>query len=145
MTKNVWLGWGIPLVLAAAATLTAGGQGPRGTTEPPLVLRSTYGQDLFKFYCSNCHGTDGRGSSPRSSLQKPPPDLTTLSRRNGNVFPRERVRTTVTRGGTAESPGHGTNEMPVWGAIFRGLDPSDTMVEVRIGNLVQYLESIQEP
>jgi hypothetical protein len=35
--------------------------------------------------------------------------------------------------------------MPVWGAIFRGLDPSDTMVEVRIGNLVQYLESIQEP
>jgi hypothetical protein len=51
----------------------------------------------------------------------------------------------ITRGGTAESPGHGTNEMPVWGTIFRALDPSDTLVEVRIGNLVGYLESIQEP
>jgi len=145
MTTNAWLGRAMALAFLATATFAAAAQRPPRETEPPLVLRSTYGQDLFKFYCSNCHGTDGRGSSPRSSLQTAPPDLTTLTRRNGNAFPRERVRTTITRGGTAESPGHGANEMPVWGAIFRGLDPSDTMVEVRIGNLVQYLASIQEP
>jgi hypothetical protein len=33
--------------------------------------------------------------------------------------------------------------MPVWGPIFRGLDPSDTRVNVRIANLVGYIESIQ--
>ena len=34
--------------------------------------------------------------------------------------------------------------MPVWGAIFRGLDPNDTRTEIRIENLVEYLQSLQE-
>jgi hypothetical protein len=33
--------------------------------------------------------------------------------------------------------------MPVWGPIFRALDPNDALVAVRIGNLVIFLESIQ--
>jgi hypothetical protein len=38
---------------------------------------------------------------------------------------------------------HGSGVMPVWGPIFRSLDPSDLRVKVRIANLVDYLASIQ--
>ena len=34
--------------------------------------------------------------------------------------------------------------MPVWGPVFRGLGDTDTLSRVRVANLVQYLESIQE-
>jgi hypothetical protein len=33
--------------------------------------------------------------------------------------------------------------MPVWGTIFRALDPGDTMVDVRVENLVRYIEGLQ--
>jgi hypothetical protein len=33
--------------------------------------------------------------------------------------------------------------MPVWGPIFRALDPNDATVAVRIANLVAFVESIQ--
>jgi hypothetical protein len=38
---------------------------------------------------------------------------------------------------------HGSSDMPVWGPIFRSLDPNDRMNRVRIANIVTYLESIQ--
>jgi mono/diheme cytochrome c family protein len=40
---------------------------------------------------------------------------------------------------------HGSDEMPVWGPIFRGLDPSDTRVKQRIENVVAFIESLQAP
>ena len=122
---------------------SAGGLGQSTRQEAPLVIRSVFGQDLFQFYCSNCHGTDGKGRAPKTTLRTPPPDLTAFARLNGGVFPRERVREAIAEGGV--TPTHGTKEMPVWGWIFRGLDASDTLVDVRIGNLVNYIESIQEP
>ena len=33
--------------------------------------------------------------------------------------------------------------MPVWGPIFRALDPKDSLAAIRIANLVTYVESIQ--
>ena len=39
---------------------------------------------------------------------------------------------------------HGSREMPVWGPIFSGLDPSPARTQMRIENLVQYIESIQQ-
>jgi len=125
--------------LGAAAV----GLGQTVRQEEPLVIRSVFGQDLYQFYCSNCHGTDGKGRAPKTALRTPPPDLTAFTRSNGGVFPRERVQTAITEGGI--TPTHGTKDMPVWGWIFRGLDASDTLVEVRINNLVRYIESIQEP
>jgi mono/diheme cytochrome c family protein len=115
----------------------------RPQEEPPLIIKSTFGADLYKFYCSSCHGMDARGRPARSPLHLPAPDLTLLSSRNDGRFPREGVRDTITRGGKLVSS-HGTQEMPVWGEIFRGLDPTDTLVEIRIANLVQYIESLQE-
>jgi hypothetical protein len=73
----------------------------------------------------------------------PPADLTVIARRNRGVFPKAKVESFVTNDGGALVSAHGTSEMPVWGPIFHGLDPSDTAVNVRIGNVVSYIESIQ--
>ena len=114
------------------------------TADPPLVIKSTLGSDLFQFYCSNCHGADATGRAPRTKLNIPPPDLTMLAIANGGKFPRDAVRPTIKTGGSSPRSPHLANDMPVWGTIFRGLDPSDAMVEIRIANLVSHLESIQK-
>ena len=154
VTRAMGLGLLAVVVTAGAPWARAAAQLPGQTTrelpgqtvidDAPLVLPSTMGADLYRFYCSNCHGADAKGRRARGATLTPPPDLTTLSRANGGVFPRERVRETILRGGPEGSP-HGPEGMPVWGAIFRGLDPSEVIVQIRISNLVQYLESIQEP
>lgn len=112
---------------------------------PPLVIKSTYGADLYQFYCSNCHGATARGGALRGDPHQPAPDLTILARENNGVFPRDRVRATITFGADAPGGGaHGTANMPVWGAVFSGLDSDKRMTEVRIENLVQYLATLQE-
>jgi hypothetical protein len=72
----------------------------------------------------------------------PPPDLTALAVRNGGTFPHARVEELVT-GDRDVPPAHGSRDMPVWGPIFRGLDPDDRLNRVRIGNIVEYLAAIQ--
>jgi hypothetical protein len=49
----------------------------------------------------------------------------------------------VTGDGSLGTPAHGSKEMPVWGPIFRGLDPRDTMNQMRIANIVAHIESMQ--
>jgi len=74
------------------------------------------------------------------------PDLTLLARYSGGTFPRDRVFDVI-RHGAGAVPSHGGSAMPVWGAIFRGLDgdaKNDTTIEFRIANLVDYLQSIQD-
>jgi hypothetical protein len=39
---------------------------------------------------------------------------------------------------------HGSSDMPVCGPVFRGLGGTDTRSKIRVANLVQYLESLQE-
>lgn len=117
---------------------------PAGQRLPPLVIHSTTGQDLFAFYCASCHGRDGKGGGPvASALKAPPPDLTRLAQQHGGTFPRRQVEAFVTNDGSVLTPAHGSSDMPVWGPIFHGLDPSDTLVKVRIANLVAHIESMQ--
>jgi hypothetical protein len=78
-----------------------------------------------------------------SALKVPPRDLTHLARANGGAFPRERVEMFVTHGRDASALAHGTAEMPVWGPVFLGLDRSETLVRVRIANVVDYVGSLQ--
>ena len=133
----------VALFLAGGAALVAVAQttGPRN---PPLVIRSLAGRDLFAFYCATCHGRKGTGDGPvAAALKSPPSDLTQLARRNGGTFPRQRVEAFVTGDGDVEMPAHGSSDMPVWGPVFRGLDRSDALVKVRIANVVTYIESIQ--
>ena len=115
-----------------------------GSKLPPLVIKSLDGRDLYNVYCATCHGRTGIGDGPVvPALKAPPPDLTTLARRDGGVFPAARVGLMLSGPRRATLPAHGSVEMPVWGPIFRALDPNDTQAAIRVANLVTYLESIQ--
>ena len=114
---------------------------------PPVLTDSLVGSDLFRAYCANCHGGDGKGQGPVASVLKvSPADLTTLARRHGGKYPAALVRDTL-YGARVPNPSvaHGTTEMPLWGAIFRQLDTKESVAKVRVENLVKYVESIQIP
>lgn len=135
------VGCAVGLAMCTSVALTAQTTGHRN---PPLVLNSLAGGDLFQFYCATCHGRDAKGAGPvAQSLKIPPSDLTILARRNGGTFPRTRVEQFVTNGGDVLTPAHGTAEMPVWGPVFLGLDPSEIRARTRIANLIDYIASIQ--
>jgi mono/diheme cytochrome c family protein len=102
------------------------------------------GKQIYKEYCAACHGRDGQGQGPASpSLITPPPNLTTLAKRNGGTFPTEYVSNMLRFG-----PGvvaHGSSEMPVWGPIFLYIERyNEAAVRQRIKNICDFLESIQE-
>jgi mono/diheme cytochrome c family protein len=108
------------------------------------AIANESGALLFRTYCASCHGSDARGAGPAATaLRTIPPNLATLARRNGGVFPSERV-TQIIHGGRISS--HGDRDMPVWGDAFKrapgGL--SAEAVKARIDAITAYLEGIQE-
>ena len=116
-----------------------------GQQKLPLLISSMSGRDLFRFYCASCHGLDGKGKGPvASALTVPPSDLTAIAKQHGGTFSKAGVESFVTGEPDRLTPAHGSKDMPVWGPIFRGLDPNDTVNKVRIANVVGYIESIQE-
>jgi len=74
------------------------------------------GKYLYESHCAICHGSSGTGSDRGPYWSKPVPDLTTLSNRNGGVFPFMRVYETID--GRNEVQTHGPRDMPVWGKEF---------------------------
>lgn len=85
-----------------------------------------------------------KGGGPvAGALKVPPADLTRLAQRHDGVFPRRQVESCVTSDGAVLAAAHGTSDLPVWGPIVHGLDPSDTLVGIRIANLVAHVESLQ--
>lgn len=123
-------------------TVARAGQTTSPATPPPLI-ESMYGPDLYRHYCATCHGRDARGNGPAAAaLKVPPPDLTVLSRSRKGVFPEADVARVLH--GVTGVAAHGSSEMPVWGPIFRALDPSDARVKTRIASLVSYIASIQQ-
>lgn len=132
----------LAFLLAATAVATLSAQ--RSTQPRRLLISSVHGPDLFHFYCGSCHGPDGRGGGPTApALKLRVPDLTMMASREGGVFPRARVVAVVTGDQAPAIPAHGSKEMPVWGPIFRALDPGDAMNKVRIDNIVTYVETLQ--
>jgi mono/diheme cytochrome c family protein len=109
--------------------------------------RAPAGQALYLRHCASCHGVSGRGDGPvAASLQIRPADLTTIARRSGGRFDEARVMRVID--GRRVVAGHGSREMPVWGAVF-----ADEMEEKRYGAytvllhgraLTDYVRSIQE-
>jgi hypothetical protein len=79
-----------------------------------------------------------------------PPDLSQLSKRNGGVFPFERVYKVID--GREEVKGHGPRDMPIWGRDYQlkagrdyvdvGYDP-EAYVRGRILALIDYLNRLQ--
>jgi mono/diheme cytochrome c family protein len=128
--------------MAGAATPSAQ---TTGRPNPPLVISSMHGKDLFTFYCASCHGRDGKGGGPVApTLKAAVPDLTRLAVRNGGAFPRAGVESFVTNTQDRPPSAHGSKEMPVWGPIFRALDTDDRVNATRIANIVAYIESLQD-
>jgi len=101
------------------------------------------GREMFKTYCAACHGPAAKGNGPAAvDLKTTPPDLTTLAKRHEGKFPADYV-TNVLRNG-AKTPAHGSSEMPVWGPLFASVSGRDpAIVNMRIANLVRYLETLQ--
>lgn len=76
------------------------------------------GRAEYEQKCIICHGPQGKGDGAYSAmLTKRATDLTTLSKKNGGVFPFARVFETIE--GTHEMKAHGTREMPIWGKEYR--------------------------
>jgi mono/diheme cytochrome c family protein len=78
------------------------------------------GKREYESNCASCHGLKGKGDGPYAEIMKmykiPLPDLTTLSKRNGGVFPFARVYETID--GRQMVRAHGSMDMPVWGRDY---------------------------
>jgi hypothetical protein len=106
------------------------------------------GEIEYQSYCAVCHGVDGRGHGIMAKfLTVQTSDLTQLAKKNAGRFPFWQVYRTID--GRQEVRGHGTRDMPVWGARFRADAKGDdtgsrSQIAGRILSLVFYLQHIQE-
>jgi mono/diheme cytochrome c family protein len=123
------------------ACMTANAQ-PTIKKVPVTRTSAANGQEMFKTYCSPCHGLDGKGTGPAAAaLKKAPANLTELSAKNGGQFPELKVFATIK--GDVDVTAHGTKDMPVWGALFPSVSSSQGEVQLRISNLTDYVKSLQ--
>jgi mono/diheme cytochrome c family protein len=108
-----------------------------------------FGKREFDNNCAVCHGKDGKGGGVYVELLKrSPPDLTTMARRNGGVFPMARAYEVIEGAGV----GHGTRDMPIWGQDYSvkaaeyymdvPYNP-EAFVRARILSLTEYINRLQ--
>jgi len=130
------------LLLVATASL-AQSQPSQAQKAPIQTTSAASGTEMFHSYCAPCHGKDGKGNGPAAaSLKNPPANLTQLAKKNNGKFPTDHVAN-VLRSGVGGA--HGSSDMPVWGPLFTQVSGRDTgLVQMRIANLVSYIESLQE-
>jgi len=103
------------------------------------------GRQTFADNCAACHGADGRGDGELArQMSKTPPDLTVLSAKNGGVFPRDYVMSTIDG---YRRPGSFAPDMPMFGEADMGetVMIDSTPVPARLYALALYIESIQRP
>lgn len=134
------------LAVAVAAGIGYANQSASSRVVIPVSKTSAAnGKQMYVNYCAPCHGVDGRGQGPvAAALKKQPPNLALLSRNNGGKFPSTRVMSVLQFG--AANPSHGTAEMPVWGSVLSGMDPTNAEPNeraLRISNLSRYVQSLQ--
>ena len=106
------------------------------------------GQDLFLYFCAECHGKDAESIGPIAEmLAIEPPELTTLAERNGGKFPAEAVAKQID--GRIIAANHG--DMPVFGPYLETEQsvaiklPSGQpmMVTQHLADLISYLKTVQ--
>ncbi len=111
---------------------------------PRKLIASMEGKDLFLAYCASCHGKTGQGDGPvAAALKGPLADLTTISHRNRGKFPREEMAKIILGEQKSSRTAHGSEQMPVWGPVFRKVENDQDFGLVRVRRLVDYLISIQ--
>jgi mono/diheme cytochrome c family protein len=129
---------GAVLLAMAAAALALAADRP--------TYSASEGRHTYETFCTNCHGDDGKGDGYMApELRTRPADLTLLSAHHDGVFPEDEVRRAIA--GRTPIRAHGRQEMPIWGDIFLwpgGDTPARRAeVEARIGELVEYLRTLQ--
>ena len=144
--QGILIGFPIVLGFAVICLLFAGtGRTTQPTTqrlELERLIYSVKGPDLFRAHCAPCHGEDAKGSGPMApALKTAVPDLTVLAKNHGGQFPANRVRKMIA--GDEISAAHGSREMPIWGPVFHQIEWDQDLGNVRLENLVKYLQSIQ--
>jgi mono/diheme cytochrome c family protein len=123
------LGMGVLLLSESFPSVTQG------------ALKEDHGKKLYMQYCASCHGVDGKGGGPAAAALKVLlNDLTTLQRREGK-FNTPKVQNIIS--GEMGVLGHGSEDMPVWGRIFRR-SKGTAGAGLEIYALSKYLESIQQ-
>lgn len=109
------------------------------------------GRTDFMRYCAACHGVGARGDGTIAEfLTLKSADLTALAKKNGGIFPRERITSVID--GRAEVKVHGPRDMPVWGDWFLQEAKSsgvvthnqEAVVNARIQSLVGYIGTLQD-
>lgn len=115
---------------------------------PASAEHPVSGKQDFMNHCAPCHGTDGKGNGPELKVLPDihPSDLTSITLKNGGVFPRQKVADMVD--GRKAIPSHKRFDMPFWGVNFQQegkefTPESEAKAKARIDALVNYVESIQ--
>lgn len=139
--RLVWI-----IAALVGLALLAGGQEKAEKVIKHVPLKPTSaasGQEMYLSYCAVCHGKDGKGGGPAAeALKVPPPDLTTLAKRNNGEYPTMRVISTLR--GEADLPAHGSKDMPIWGHLFWSMSGGHSAeVQQRVANLNEYIEALQ--
>ena len=123
------------LMMFAALTLAA------------CVEEPETGAEIFATECAGCHGADARGDGPYArGLDTVPPDLTTIAARNGGVFPRDQVMSTIDG---LQRDAHFSVAMPEFGAGDLGAtviveeNGLGTPVPTKLLLLTDYIELLQ--
>jgi hypothetical protein len=140
-----WIAFSALVALAGAGALARAQAKP---AEEATQYSSFNGRQTFRSFCVNCHGTEGLGDGYLATeLKTRPTNLTRLAAKADGVFPADRVRASID--GTVAVAGHGMREMPVWGDVFiwpeKDTPERREIVKRKIGELVEYIRSIQEP
>ena len=110
------------------------------------------GKKEYDLQCAVCHGMDAKGDGVFNQVLKVvPPDLTVLSKKNGGVFPAERISGVID--GRVEIASHGPRDMPIWGTRY-SVDAAkqfvdfpygeETYIRARVLRLMDYLYRIQQ-
>ena len=142
------------MIIGLAACLSCVLAGCAAITETSTDL----GKQLFQSNCATCHGLSGKGDGPKSqTLPTKPANLTILAKKNGGVFPTQRVYEVID--GRLEVAAHGPRTMPVWGkelqvnlpdlpegnsGYFGLFDFRESTVRDRIQALIDYLVQLQD-
>jgi mono/diheme cytochrome c family protein len=132
-------------ILVLGATFAASDDTQKAIRNGPARrTSSSSGSEMYRAYCAACHGLGGKGDGPASSaLKSAPTDLTQLAKRNSGRYPELQVFGAIN--GDLQVPAHGSKDMPVWGAVFRGMgDSSVSGAKLRIRNLTRYIELLQQ-
>ena len=136
---------GLVFFLVVLATISLSSPATVAAQETEVIAG---GELEYQNHCAICHGVDGKGRGIMVRfLTISPSDLTQIAKKNAGRFSFWQVYRVID--GREEIRGHGTREMPIWGARFqaeaRGSDPgSRSQVSGRILSLVFYLQHIQE-